>query len=166
MNRKFKLLKKIELSESIEVWSIFKVRDDKVIVDWCWSMSAEWFIKHWYIEEIKKPTHFGNGMSEVENRVLNWVWYIDEEAYFTKCRIDHMIAKIWKWHSENDGNFWNYYIFYSQFYSQRRQNSSTAVYTFVLPNFSSEEKAQACIDHFWSELDILLSWYNMQNNNK
>jgi hypothetical protein len=42
MYKKVRLLKQIELSDSIEVWSIFTIYNDKVIVDWCWSMSAEW----------------------------------------------------------------------------------------------------------------------------
>jgi len=85
MNRKFRLLKKIELSESIEVWSIFEIRDDRVIVDWCWSMSAEWFIKHWYIEEVKiqkeiNPSLIFMKISPYINYIENWYIKIDSES--------------------------------------------------------------------------------------
>lgn len=169
MTRKFRLLKKIELSESVEVWSIFEVKDNKVIVDWCWSMSAEWFIKHWYIEEVKAPTHFGNGMCDINDSSHDagyWVYFIDNPTYIKYLSMIAVIYKIRQRHSENDGKFGLYDIFYNEDHRDFNFNKKWQVTNPIFPMFSSNRKAQECIDHFGDELDILLSRYKMQKNNQ
>lgn len=85
MYRQVKLLKVIELQDSIDVWSMFTIYNDKVVVDWCWSMSVEWFIKHWYIEEVKAPKELTPSLifmkiSPYINYSENWYIKIDSES--------------------------------------------------------------------------------------
>ena len=77
-----------------------------------------------------------------------------------------MIYKIRQRHSENDGKFGLYDIFYNEDHRDFNFNKKWQVTNPIFPMFSSNRKAQACIDYFWSELDILLSWYKMQINNQ
>lgn len=185
--KQFKLLKVIELQDSLKVWSIFTVHDDKVMVDWCGSMSTKWFIKHWYIEEVKALDHFGNGM-------ITWgEWYyidsseiiteperikvgmnmdeVDRSCFRTKGQAQtldtmmQLVYRIRQRHSENDEGCGLYDIFYDGEERDWNRNKDWQATNFFLPMFSSQKKAQACIDHFNNELNILLGWYNMQKSN-
>lgn len=123
-------------------------------------------------EEIKTPTHFGNWMCN------DPFWQIftyksddrnnfkTQEYAHTFSKMMQTIYKIRQRHSENDGKFGEYSMYYDITDSKWDWGyCDKSIWNVFIPVFSSKEKVKACINHFWSELDILLSWYNMQKNN-
>lgn len=185
MTKQFKLLKQIELNNSIKVWDTFEIYDDYVRLDNLWKLHYTRFVTHWYIEEVKY-THFWNWMVDW------WSWHWLNTTYNFKSneryrdfnnweklksdwsnfqtkeqaeQFDKMMMtvwKIWKWKRENDDIIHNcYYVLdYFSYRWKFRPNAFdwNSTYNFLLPVFSSREIVNQLISDLWEELNNLLCW--------
>lgn len=93
-------------------------------------------------------------------------FYRSQEIAEEDLAKQQLIAKIWKWKAENDADFkpdWHDEEQKKFLLSWNKRDNDWDVdffkldhYQFHLPYFSQREIADACLEHFGSELDLLL----------
>lgn len=142
------------------------------VVDNSWCIPKELLEDSNDREEIKQPTHYGNGMCDLpfgeSINVRSFAWNNFETGEQAKTFDDMMsiVKEIWKRWSENDERHWCCSVYYNMGRGVRKSVSIdyNNIYNPFFPMFSSQHKAQDCINHFWDRLDVLLSWHNMNES--